>query len=746
MSISLIALHLKNLIVLVFLFFSLLSSGNTNLDSLYSIIHDDSQDETTRLNSLEHLIQYYLYNQPDSAYILTEQQLKLASAKKRLSYKVMAINSQGIVLKLNGEYAQAMKLFEQGLNLAEPLQYKKGIADALTNIGELFMIQNNYDSAQKKYNKSLKLSREIDYAEGIVNNLTLIGDVHRHEHDYAKALEYYQQGQLLSDSAGYKNGLGKSLNSVGIIYWIQSNYTQALRYFLRGMSQYKDANNKYGEAMVRNNIGNIYGEQGKFSEALEYYEQALELMEGFGDKRRIAGFLNNMAYAKIGLDKYSESLEYYEKSNLIYEEMADQPGLAENLNNVGSVYSDLGDYAKALEYSQRSLAIAKADSNKSIMASALISIGKYYNRLGERKQAVESCKAGLQLSVELDIPFRQKTACACLYNSYKAMGNNKDALKYHELLTSLEWSMQTDETTKQLKLMEFQKISLKDSVERAEEKRITAKKHQDELDKKDKTRNVLFGAGLAMLLLAGGFFNRWRYVNRSRAIITKEKERSEELLLNILPAEIAEELKEKGSADAQEFDLVSIVFTDFKGFTQASEQLSAKQVVETVHACFKAFDEICETHNLEKIKTIGDAYMAAGGLPIPSPDAVKNTILAALEMQRFIPAFKRLMIAQNQPSFDMRVGIHTGPVVAGIVGVKKFQYDIWGDTVNTAARMESHGEIGKVNITKDTYELLKDDSDFSFEHRGKIKAKGKGEVEMYFVELANGKDDKESTK
>ena len=301
----------------------------------------------------------------------------------------------------------------------------------------------------------------------------------------------------------------------------------------------------------------------------------------------------------------------------------------------------------------------------------------------------------------------------------------------------LDSSLQTKEIVKKLQQMEFSKQVLADSLLQVEKDLHVEMAHKDEVREKDRNRNLSLGAGIFFLVLSGGFYSRWRYVKKSKKIIEKEKDRSENLLLNILPFEIAEELKLKGSADAQDFNLVSVLFTDFKGFTDKSEKLSAKELIGEINHCFSAFDNICEKYRIEKIKTIGDAYMAAGGLPVPSEDSVKNTVLAALDMQAFIADRITVKRANNEIPFEMRLGIHTGPVVAGIVGVKKFQYDIWGDTVNTASRMESSGKIGKVNISQHTYELIKNDPQFTFETRGKIQAKGKGEVEMYFVSLKN---------
>ena len=217
-------------------------------------------------------------------------------------------------------------------------------------------------------------------------------------------------------------------------------------------------------------------------------------------------------------------------------------------------------------------------------------------------------------------------------------------------------------------------------------------------------------------------------------LLESEKERTEQLLLNILPAEIAEELKLHGRSEAKHHDQVSILFTDFAEFTRLSQKLTAVELVAEINECFKSFDNICDKYSVEKIKTIGDSYMAAGGMLGAEKDAAANTVLAALEMNDFVLKRFAHRKAAGFDAFQMRSGVHTGPVVAGIVGVKKFQYDVWGDTVNTASRMELHGENGRVNVSQSTYDLLKEDPRFHCFSRGKVQVKGKGSIPMYFVE------------
>jgi class 3 adenylate cyclase len=192
-------------------------------------------------------------------------------------------------------------------------------------------------------------------------------------------------------------------------------------------------------------------------------------------------------------------------------------------------------------------------------------------------------------------------------------------------------------------------------------------------------------------------------------------------------------LKMSGKAVARYYPDITVMFTDFKGFTHIAEKLSPEQLVQEIDEFFTAFDLIMEKNGIEKIKTIGDAYMAASGLPAVNDTHALDMVNAAVDIIEYMEVQKQIRIAANRPVFDIRIGIHTGPVVAGIVGHKKFAYDIWGDAVNLASRMESSGEAGQINISQATYDRIS--STYSCIFRGEIEAKNKGKVGMYFVNL-----------
>ena len=671
--------------------------AQNSLDSLYTLWKNKSLEDSIRSDAFSNYIKKgFLISNPDTVLILAEELHSFAQKSGYLKAKATAYNLEGISYYFKSDYPSALINYDRSLKINEEIDDRKGVSKSLSNMSLIHRIQGNYFEAMSLVKRSLEIAEEAGDIEATIIALANIGLMYSGQSNYPKALEYNQRVLKLSEETGDKKGMQRSLTSIGIIYKGQENYSKALDCFNRALEINKTIGNRRGVGVSLNNLGSVFWDQKTHSKALDYFEQSLKIQE----------------------------------------ELDDLSSIANTLNNIGEIYEEKEDYINALENSRRALDISNDIGDKTRSASSLIQIGKLKHKQGNYKNSITACKEAMVICQEVGAMKEEKGACQCLYDSYKAMGKSIEALMYLENIQLIDDSLNAEETSQKLQQMEFSQRVLADSLANAEEARLIEEIHKDEVRKKNKTRNALIGGGLFLLLMAGGIYSRLRYTKKAKMIIEKEKDRSENLLLNILPADIAAELKEKGRADARDFEKVSILFTDFKGFTAASEKLSAQDLVAEINTCFEAFDGLMGKYGIEKIKTIGDAYMAAGGLPVPTDDSVKNTMLAAIEMQEFISQRKAKLDAEGKPGFEMRVGVHTGPVVAGIVGVKKFQYDIWGDTVNTASRMESSGEVGKVNISEATYELLKGDAQFVFESRGKIEAKGKGEMEMYFVQMA----------
>jgi class 3 adenylate cyclase len=259
------------------------------------------------------------------------------------------------------------------------------------------------------------------------------------------------------------------------------------------------------------------------------------------------------------------------------------------------------------------------------------------------------------------------------------------------------------------------------------------------LKKSEQARLVNYGVmGVLVLLALLLFFGYSRarqhgvVLEEKNRIIREEKEKSDTLLLNILPKMVAEELLRSGRNTARKYEQVSVLFADFVGFSRIAADLSPEVLVSLIDTCFRAFDDIVGRHGLEKIKTIGDAYMCAGGIDGGGGDQLVEMVGAGLEMQAWLDTWNAERSRQGLPRFDARVGIHCGPVVGGVVGSRKFAYDIWGDTVNIASRVEQAGEGGKINISGEVYERVKGVFPCSF--RGNLEVKNRGRIDMYFVE------------
>lgn len=674
-----------------------LSTGlaQSRLDSLYAVWNDDSLMDSTRIDALSDFIyDGYLLSQPDSARFFADQMLKFSKARKNYWGMGKALILQGQSYSVQSNYAKALEAYMESSGYCEMANDRLGQAVVMGSIGTIHQIQDDYVSAFKYQSECLKIFQELGNAYNI----------------------------------------SAALNNIGVLFYDKGVYDKALEYFSRSLKYADDENPLLGLSII--NIGSIYSDMGDHEKAIQNFKKGLESSQKTNDQLLKARCLSFIGGEYRFLKQYDSALTYLNESLEISERLNNYRASGIALSKIGQLYLELKAYPKAIDAFEKSIQMHKADGDGSSMVMSMIPLGKSHYEQEDYAHAISVCKSALEEAEKLQLVAEQKLACSCLYKVYKNIGNSPKALEYHEQMLVLQDSSKILEMDKKLQKMEFAKQIMKDSLLQVEKDLEVEMAHQAEVRKKDRNRNLAIGAGVFFLALSGGFYSRWRYVKKSKELIEKEKDRSENLLLNILPSEIAEELKLKGKVDAQDFDLVSVLFTDFKGFTTRSEKMSARELVQEINHCFRAFDHICEKYDIEKIKTIGDAYMAGGGLPVPTRDSVKNTVLAALEMQSFIRERINDKNSQNQESFEMRVGIHTGPVVAGIVGVKKFQYDIWGDTVNTAARMESSGEVGKVNISESTYNLIKDDPQFTFVSRGKVNAKGKGEIEMFFVSLS----------
>lgn len=437
-------------------------------------------------------------------------------------------------------------------------------------------------------------------------------------------------------------------------------------------------------------VGEVYFEQGHYDKAVDYYEEALASSQNITLR-------------------------------------------ADNLIKLGVAEFKKGKKEKAIGFLNSAYQTAEANNQQSVVVQALIALGLVH----KQDNPTESLKAYHKaefLAKQLKANDELRDIYEGLSKTYATQRDFSNAYRYQTLYLAKKDSLFNLETDDKIRGLQFDfDLGKKQNEIGLLEKeavitQLTAKRQ----------KYIIYGVVLSLLLvlvIAVGSYKRYRFVKKTNKIIEEEKTRSDNLLLNILPNETALELKQFGKVAAKQFDSVTVMFTDFKGFTSYSNNLSPELLVKTVDYYFSKFDAIIEKYNLEKIKTIGDAYMVAGGLPFPTDDHPQKMVQAAFEITQVMETAK-MKVNDVVVPFDVRIGINTGAVVAGVVGTKKFAYDIWGDTVNVASRMESLSEPNMINVSESTYLLIKDQ--YRCEHRGQINVKNKGMMDMYFV---HGKKD-----
>jgi len=510
--------------------------------------------------------------------------------------------------------------------------------------------------------------------------------------------------------------IGEANRQMGLYYFNHEEIVESFPYFLDAIKSFAAVSDTVGLAKSHINIALAYHLSQENELALKYAERSLFFAEQLQDLNMISVILGNLgAMYETESKETDKVLETYERLLSVCKEIKDSIGLQVAYNNIGVFYSKENQPQKAISYYENALKLAGELNLFEDRCRIIINLLDVYTKSGNFLKSNAMVDLSKDTCVEVDIRL-QSLRARRLSEFYEATGDFKNALEQLAQYQMLHDSIYSEERTRIIR-------DLSEEYESEKRMQIIALLEKDrELQNRKLEVGNLVRNGLLGITLLLGFFGGLLYLQRNK--LASEKSRSETLLLNILPADIAEELKENGHSPARQFNNVTVLFTDFVNFTKVSEHLTPQELVSEIHKNFTAFDEIIQRNGLEKIKTIGDAYLAVCGMPIETPDHAYRCMMAALEILEYVK--------MNQGLFDIRIGLHSGPVVAGIVGVKKYAYDLWGDTVNTAARMEQNSEAGKINLSQSTFEFLKDR--FEFIYRGKIEAKNKGQIDMYFYQ------------
>ncbi len=576
--------------------------------------------------------------------------------------------------------------------------------------------------------KALELSQKLNFKKGEAFALKNLGIANYYQGHNIEALGYYQKSLLVFQSMGDDNGISNIESNIGAIYMNQGNDTKALEYFLKSLQIAEKTGDKLRIVTPTSNIGAIYAKNDSTLDlALSYYLKALPMAIALKDSNAIGTISVNIGEIYGIRNKDSLALYYLKKSLQFFGNSENSPA---SYNAIGKVYRNQKKYDLALQAHQRAYTIAKNLNGKLDIVYSLKGIGKTYMELKDYSSALSYLRQGEVIAKDINAPMELMLIDSAIAASYSQVKDYKNAHLYEVSYAAYKDTLYNNEKDKKIAQLQFGF-----DLQKKEGQISLLKKDNEladlELNKQKFAKKVLITGLILAFILAIFIYKSYRTKAKTNRILDRQKVEIESLLLNILPSEVAKELQTKGHATPMNFESVSVLFTDFKGFTAIAEKMTPSEVVNELNTCFMAFDNIVEKFKLEKIKTIGDSYMCAGGIPTYSENHVCDTVGASLEMLSFIEEYNSKRIEKGLDVWNIRVGIHVGPVVAGVVGKKKYAYDIWGSTVNIASRMESNGIPGRVNVSKATYEQII--NDYECEYRGKIYAKNVGDIDMYFV-------------
>lgn len=612
--------------------------------------------------------------------------------------------------------------------------------------------------------KSIEISKKLNNDSLLGECLLNAANIYQSSGNYPIALEYYFKALEIFQKSKKDAQIAMVYNKMGIIFYRQTNYDLALEYYLKSLKLRIQLNDKIGIANSYNNIGIVYQYQKDYDKALEFYFKSLEIKKEIKDMRGQAVSFNNIGEIFRLEDSLDKALKYYQEGLRINRLINDSDGISTNLLNIGQIYMKTERSDEALNYLNQSLKLFKQKNDLYREAENYNLLGLYYFNKNQIAQALSYYKMALENGYKLGTKDISREAALGLSKSYERLNNFKDAFLFYKIFKMINDSIQNYQAIQKFtqqemqykfdqlqKAKEFEQLQ-SDMKLKAQEKRQTtmlfaflagitffsiiifviARKNRI----KQKTNQLLQQRNVEIIQQKEEIqsqANNLEKLNSELKLQTEEitkqrnnlerlnfelfeqkenlieeKKKSEMLYRNILPDEITQELITHKRVKPKQYDLGTIMFTDFYDFTGLSKELTLLDLVNELDTYFAEFDTIIEKYNIEKIKTVGDSYHCVGGIPLENKSNPLSVVLAGMEIQRFMERMNRLQAKLKFPLWKIRIGIHSGALFTGVVGKTKFAYDIFGESVLIAHEIEKLCQPGKIYISGMTYEKIKD--------------------------------------
>lgn len=590
---------------------------------------------------------------------------------------------------LNSNPNRALELARKATTEAEDTKNTAEYCRSLVLRGIANYKVDDYDKALARFNEAVEQSNKYADTSNLAYATYWLGNVHLHNSDYAKALDsYLKVAELASKTKDLKN-LARSQDGRASIYEALGELDKAEEFYLQSLESARKANYKEWYPTIKFSLANIAYSQGNTNEAVATYTEAIKESEAVGN-------LNNKA---------------------------------NSLQQLASIYYTQNNSRTAMKYIQEAMDIFQQTGSSSsfsysrlLMAAILLKDRQYDDAISLAQKSFEEGEKKKENRLQRD-------AAEILYYAYLGKGNNAKALESHVLFHNLSESEYKNEVTKKVTQQELQSnFEREREIETARQAKLNAEKDTKIAEQRMTQKVYMIGIGF-ILIIAGLSIFAFMQKRKDTRLIANEKTKSDKLLLSILPADVITDIKQSGTVHNMQSS--SVLFADIKNFAKGPNADLGK-LNQLKEQAIKKLDDIALRYRLSRIKNISDASLYVAE---PVPDgaaAINNVMQAATEMMAYVEKLKETQLANGEQYIDLSIGIHSGPMVAGIVGVRKTDHDVWGDTVNIAARMEQHSEVGKINLSERAYEMVKDK--YRGRHHGKITDRNNHEIEMFFIE------------